>query len=107
VIDLPPPYPPAVECISASSPAVINVKALLTLSGDPAQVGAVLEEAQRAPTAWHLDADVQSNGIRFVRLSAGGDDPYRLVGGLIFEAQRRRLSVAWMAEPPICTPETE
>jgi hypothetical protein len=105
VIDVPPPYPPAVECISPDSPALVEVKTYLTLSGDPLQVGAIVEEARKHPW-WRLDADTEANHIRFIRFSAS-NVPYRSIGALMFEAQRRQLSISLLTEPSICRPEID
>ena len=98
-MDLPPP--PVQQCISVASPEAARARLLLVVSGDPAQVGAFLAEAARHPV-WRVEADATSNEVRFVRLIAPIDVPYREMGGLIFEAQRRQLTVSYLAVPPIC-----
>ncbi len=74
---------------------------VVTVSGEVATMAAFLTEAKKWPN-FKLEADARSNGIRFVRMTAPGSTPYRDIGGLIYTAQVRQLTVTMNSEPPIC-----
>jgi hypothetical protein len=100
--DLPPP--PAYQCVKPE--AVKQGKSYLVVAGSPAQVAALIVEAKSYPR-WSIEADATSNGVRFVRLRAPIDIPYRDIGGLIFRARQRNLSVSFGTNPFICPVEEE
>jgi len=92
------------QCVKAQDAAKTDIKADMVASGDPAQMEEWLKEV-RERRHWQLDADAQSDGIRFARLSADASIPYREIGGLIYSGQARRLSITFQLEPPICEAE--
>lgn len=94
--------PPAQHCVKAAE--VTSGSTYLTVSGEPAQVAAVLADARRLPE-WQVETDVTSKGVRFARLKADLNVPYRSIGGLIYLAQTRHVAVAMTTDPLIC--ETE
>jgi len=98
---LPPPPPPPYHCVKSEDAAAADVKMVVIASGDPAQVEAWLTEVKKHPV-WKIAADAVSNGVRFIRLSGPGEVPYREIGGLVYDAQFRRLSISFNSEPPIC-----
>ncbi|WP_114951295.1 hypothetical protein [Sphingosinicella terrae] len=98
------PLPPVQECVSHASSEISRVKVVLTVSGDAVQVSAFVTEQLRN-SIWTVEADAQANGIRFLRLVASGDVPYREIGLRLYEVQRRRLEVSYSTIPPICEPE--
>jgi hypothetical protein len=71
----------------------------VVLSGDPGQLEAVIAEAR---AFWKVEAKAAANGIGFARLKGDLNVPYKAIGGLVFNAQRRRLSVSFYTDPPIC-----
>ena len=91
-----PPPPPAVECVA---PEKAKGAAYVVLSGDPAQLDAVLAGAT---ARWVVDAKAINNGVGFARLKGDLDVPYKDIGGLIFDAQRRNLAVTFFTSPRIC-----
>ncbi len=94
--------PPAYHCVQAAD--VKSGSSFLTVSGDPAQLSAFLTKAKKQPQ-WTVEADATAKGIRFARLRAGINIPYRSVGGLIYSAQTRHLAVAMTTDPLICENE--
>jgi len=94
------------QCVKAQDAAKTDIKAYMVASGDPVQMEEWLKEVRQRPL-WRLDADAQSNGVRFVRLSADGSVLYREIGGLIYSGQTRRLSITFQLEPPICEAEED
>ena len=99
-----PPPPPPYQCVKAADVAKAKVEFRLTVTGDPDQLGAWLKGL---PPLWKVLADAQSNDIRFVRLSVPSTLPYREIGGLIYNAQLRRLDVSSSTVPPICESEEQ
>ena len=91
-----PPPPPPVECVAPES---AKGAAYVVLSGDPTQLEALL--AERRPS-WVVEAKATNKGVGFARLKGDLNLPYRDIGGLIFNAQRRQLSVSFFTRPPIC-----
>ena len=92
MIDLPPPT--VQECVRIASPSAAEARAIFTVSGDATQVRPFLGVVGQHPV-WSIEADAEANGIRFLRLTAPADLPYRDIGGLIYEAQRRRLQFSF------------
>ncbi|GAA4775379.1 hypothetical protein GCM10023219_23570 [Stakelama sediminis] len=100
------PLPPAYHCVKSEDAVAAKVKMFLTVSGDPKQIEAWLVGVKKHPI-WKVAADVTANGVRFVRLSGPPEVPYKEIGGLIYAAQLRRLSVSFNSEPPICEAEDQ
>ncbi|MGE4306583.1 MAG: hypothetical protein AB7E24_21445 [Novosphingobium sp.] len=100
IADVPPP--PSYVCVKAED---VKVGATyVILAGAPQQVEAIIANGDVAKT-WKVDADATSNDVRFVRLTASINVPYREIGGLIYSAQRRRLAVTMTTDPLICEAE--
>ncbi|WP_380786958.1 hypothetical protein [Sphingomonas sp. R86521] len=95
------PPPAAYHCVKPDAPEAAGAKILVTVSGEVATMAAFLTEAKKWPS-FKLEADARSNGIRFVRLTGSSSTPYRDIGGLIYTAQPRQLTVTMNSEPPIC-----
>ncbi|MES3048044.1 MULTISPECIES: hypothetical protein [Sphingomonas] len=95
------PPPAAYHCVKPDAPEATGAKMVVTVSGEVATMAAFLTEAKKWSN-FKLEADAQSNGIRFVRMTASGSTPYRDIGGLIYTAQVRQLTVTMNSEPPIC-----
>ena len=95
------PPPAAHHCVKPDAPEAARAKMIVTVSGDAAAMAAFLTEANKWPD-FKLEADARSNGIRFVRMTAPSSTPYRDIGGLIYTAQVRHLTVTMNSEPPIC-----
>ena len=74
---------------------------LVSLSGDPQQLSAFLNEIPKS-SALKVEAQAQANGVAFARLRGKLNTPYRDIGGIIYSAQRRRLAVAMTTDPLIC-----
>ena len=91
-----PPPPPPVVCVA---PDKAEGSTYVVLGGDPAQLDAVLAGI---PSSWKVEAKTVANGIGFARLKNGLNVPYREIGGVVFDAQRRRLSVSVYTDPPVC-----
>jgi len=94
------------QCVRAQDAAKADIKAYMVADGDPVQLEEWLKEVRQKPR-WKLDADAQSNGVRFVRLSTDSSVSYGEIVGLIFSGQTRRLSVNFQLVPPICEAEEE
>jgi hypothetical protein len=92
--------------VKAQEASQDRVKAHLVVSGDPKQVGAWFAEFDER-ARWTVDVDTTARGVRFVRLSADGNMPYRFIGGAIYSAQVRQLVVGFQLEPRICELEEE
>ncbi|WP_156483468.1 hypothetical protein [Sphingobium chlorophenolicum] len=94
--------PPAYHCVKAEDiTADSKGNAFVTLSGDPQQLTAFLNEIPKSGSL-QLEAQSQANGVAFARLRGALNTPYREIGGLIYSAQRRHLAVAMTTDPLIC-----
>jgi hypothetical protein len=91
-----PPPPPPIVCVA---PEKAVGSSYVVLSGEPAQLDAILAEAK---PRWQVEARAFDNGVGFARLKSNLNVPYKEIGGLIFNAQRRRISVSFYTDPPIC-----
>jgi hypothetical protein len=95
------PPPAAYHCVKPDAPEAAKAKMVVTVSGDVATMAAFMTEAKKWPD-FKVQADARSNGVRFVHMTAPSSTPYRDIGGLIYTAQVRQLTVTMNSEPPIC-----
>lgn len=100
MIDIPPLQPPA-QCIAATSSEAARFPMRFIVSGNPAKVDAFLVIAAKKPM-WKLESSTSGIGVRMVSFVGPSDVPYRDIGGLIYEAQRRQLAIAFLASQAIC-----
>jgi hypothetical protein len=97
--------PPEYRCLKAEdvTPETPG-NTYITLSGDPLQLGAFISEIPES-NSMRVEARAEANGVAFARLRGSLNAPYRDIGGLIYSAQRRQLSVTMLTDPPICEAE--
>jgi hypothetical protein len=94
-----PPPPPAAQCVAADKLASTDGNTHVVLSGEPAQLAALLAEVA---SQWQVEAKATDNGVAFARLKRGLNVPYKELGGLIIRAQQRQLEVSFYTDPRIC-----
>ena len=73
----------------------------LVVSGPEAQIAAYAQAAAKVGSL-HLVARAADRGFGFLRFEADKDLPYRDIGALVFDAQRRELMLATAQALPSC-----
>ena len=94
--------PAAHQCVKAEDVTLQwKGSAFLSLSGDPQQLAALLNEIPKT-SSLQIEAQSEANGVASARLRGPLNTPYRDIGGIIYSAQRRNLTVTMTTDPLIC-----
>jgi len=94
---LPPP-----QLIQQCARTADEVTALISIAGSQKQIDAFAGTIRRY-SKWRQEGEATgSGGTRLVVLRGPGSLPYRDIGGLIYEAQRLGLAIAFTLSAPLC-----